>query len=340
MYNLRHIGKRGKPPPKHIPKEVPKLMKKIALLLCTLLVAAFASAAVAADFPAKNVKLIVPFSAGGGTDAVGRALANAAEKYLGQPVVVINKTGGSGAVGMTEGAVSKKDGYTVTMITREIAWLPQMGLAQITPDNFDVIGLVNQDPAIVLVKPDSPFKDVKQILEAARKDPQSVKFASTAKPNFYLLALELNQNVSFNQIPYNGAAEAIPAVMGGHVDFTMVNPGEAIAQLNAGQLVGLGLCSDVRSPALPDVPTMMEQGIDVVTGTWRGLAVPKGTPEAVRKTLEEGFAKAVADPEFVQFMEKRNLGIRYMSAADFKAFLDRDVEQLTQIVEAVKKTQQ
>lgn len=315
-------------------------MKKLALLLCTLLVAVFASTAMAADFPAKNVKLIVPFSAGGGTDAVARALANVAEKYLGQPVVVINKTGGSGAVGMTEGAMSKKDGYTVTMITREIAWLPQMGLAQITPDNFDLVGLVNQDPAIVLVRPDSRFKSVKEIVEATRKDPQSIKFASTAKPNFYLMALELNQDVTFNQIPYNGAAEAIPAVMGGHVDFTMVSPGEAIAQLKAGQLVGLGLCSDVRSPALPDVPTLMEQGMDVVTGTWRGLAVPKDTPEAARKVLEEAFAKAVADPEFVQFMEKRNLGIRYMSSADFKAFLDSDVEQLTQIVEAVKKAQQ
>lgn len=315
-------------------------MKKVALVLCALMVAVFASTAMAADFPAKNVKLIVPFSAGGGTDAVARAVANIAEKYLGQPVVVINKTGGSGAVGMTEGAMAKKDGYTLTMITREIAWLPQMGLAQITPDNFDLVGLVNQDPAIALVRPDSSFKSVKEIVEATRKDPQSVKFASTAKPNFYLMALELNQDVSFNQIPYNGAAEAIPAVMGGHVDFTMVSPGEAIAQIKAGQLVGLGIASDVRSSTLPDVPTMMEQGIDVITGTWRGLAAPKGTPESTLKVLEEAFGKAVADPEFVEFMAKRNLGIRYMDAADFKVFLDGDVKQLTQIVEAVKKAQQ
>lgn len=315
-------------------------MKKLALLLCALMVTVFATTAFAADFPAKNVKLIVPFSAGGGTDAVARALANTAEKYLGQPVVVINKTGGSGAVGMTEGAMAKKDGYTLTMVTREIAWLPQMGLAQITPDNFDLVALVNQDPAIALVRPDSSFKSVKEIVEATRKDPKSVKFASTAKPNFYLMALELNQNVTFNQIPYNGAAEAIPAVMGGHVDFTMVSPGEAIAQIKAGQLIGLGIASDVRSSTLPDVPTMMEQDIDVITGTWRGLAAPKGTPENTLKVLEEAFGKAVADPEFVEFMAKRNLGIRYMDAVDFKAFLDSDVEQLTQIVEAVKKAQQ
>lgn len=189
----------------------------------------FAFAAFAADFPAKNIRMIVPFSAGGGTDAVARALASSAEKHLGQPVVVMNKTGGSDAVGMTEGANSKPDGYTVTLVTREIAWLPQMGLAQISPANFDLIALINEDPAIMLVQPDSKFTSVKDVLEAAKATPGSVKFASTAKPNFYLLALELNQKVKLNQISYNGAAEAIPALMGGHVDFTMVNPGEAIS---------------------------------------------------------------------------------------------------------------
>jgi tripartite-type tricarboxylate transporter receptor subunit TctC len=314
-------------------------MKKLVLALA-LILAVCGCAAFAADFPTKNIKLLVPFAAGGGTDAVARALASAAEKHLGQPVVVMNKAGGSGAVGMTEGATSKPDGYTVTMITREIAWLPQMGLAQITPENFDLIALANEDPAIMLVQPDSKFKSVKDVLDAAKAAPGTVKFGSTAKPNFYLLALELNQKVKFSQIPYNGAAEAIPALMGGHVEFSMVNPGEAISQITSGQLKPLGVCSDKRMAGLPDVPTMTELGYPIVTGTWRGLAVPKGTPDAVKAVLGAAFQKAVAEPDFVAFMKGRTLGIRFMNAKDFKAFVDSDVKALTEIVEEVKKQQQ
>ena len=314
-------------------------MKKLALF-ATLLLLVFAGTALAADFPAKNIRLLVPFAAGGGTDAVARALAVAAEKHLGQSVVVMNRTGGSGAVGMTEGATAKADGYTVTMITREIAWLSQMGLAQITPDNFDMIALVNEDPAIMLVQPDSKFTSVKDVIETAKAAPGTVKFGSTAKPNFYLLALELNQNVKFNQIPYNGAAEAIPALLGGHVEFSMVNPGEAISQIMAGQLKPLGVCSDVRMAGLPDVPTMTELGYPIVTGTWRGIAVPKGTPEDVKAILGAALEKAVAEKEFVDFMNGRTLGIRFLNAADFKTFVENDVKALDAVVEEVKKQQQ
>ncbi len=314
-------------------------MKRLTTIVAALALIVCAVAANAADFPAKNVKLIVPFSAGGGTDAVARSLASVAEKYLGQPVVIINKAGGSGAVGMTEGAMSKKDGYAVTMVTREIAWLYQMGLAQVKPADFAPVILVNEDPAIVLVRPDSQYTSVSELIEAAKSGSANVKFGSTAKPNFYLLALELNQEVTFNQIPYNGAAEAIPAVMGGHVDFTMVNPGEAISQIQAGQLKALGVCSDARLEGLPEVPTMTEQGYPIVTGTWRGLAVPKGTPEDVRAKLEEAFTKAVQDPEFQDFMEKRKLGIRLMDSTQFGQFMDSDSSGLTAIVEAIKAQQ-
>jgi len=191
----------------------------------------------------------------------------------------------------------------------------------------------------MLVRPDSKFASVKDVLEAAKAAPGSVKFGSTAKPNFYLLALELNQKVKFNQIPYNGAAEAIPALMGGHVDFTMVNPGEAISQIKAGQLKPLGVASDVRMAGLPEVPTMTEQGYPIVTGTWRGLALPKGTPADVKAVLADAFQKAASEKEFTGFMNGRTLGIRFMKSEEFKTFVDNDVKALTDIVEEVKKQQ-
>lgn len=294
---------------------------------------------VATDFPKKNIELIVPFSAGGGTDAVARALANAAEKQLGQPVVIINKAGGSGAVGMTEGSKSKPDGYTVTMITREIVSLPLMGLASISADDFDLIGNINQDPAIILVKSDSKYKSAKDLIDDAKKNPGQLKFASTAKPNFYVLALEIDQDVKFNHIPYNGAAEAIPAVLGGHVDFTITNPGEALSQIKAGQLRPLAVMADDRLENLPDVPTLKEEGIDVVSGTWRGLAVPKETPQEVKDILSDAFKKACEDEQFVNFMEKATLGIYYLDAEEFRTFIDKDTELLSEIVDEIKKEQ-
>lgn len=290
-----------------------------------------------AKFPEKNVQLIVPFAAGGGTDAVARALASAAEKELEQPVVVVNKTGGSGAVGMTEGANAKADGYTVTMITREIVSLPLMGLAQIKAEDFDLLANINQDPAIVLVKPDSKYQTIKDLIDDAKARPGAIKFASTAKPNFYILAVEIDQDVEFNQIPYNGAAEAIPAVLGGHVDFTMTNPGEAIAQIKANQLRPLAIMAEERIDALPDVPTMKEEGYDLVSGTWRGLAVPKGTPKEVTDKLASAFETATKDARFVDFMNKQGLGILYLNATEFKKFIDDDTELMSKIVDQIEE---
>lgn len=312
-------------------------MKKTVTVLLLLLMAAggvWANGAQETEaYPTKSVNLIVPFSAGGGTDAVGRALAKTAEKYLGQPVVVVNKTGGSGAVGMTAGATSTPNGYNVTMITREIVSLPLMGLAQITPDDFDLVRLVNMDPALLVVSNDSPYTSLEQIVDEARKNPGRVKFASTAKPNFYILALENNQDIKFNQIPFNGAAEAIPSVVGGHTDFTIAGPGELISQIEGKQLRPIAIMAPERIESLPEVPTFIELGYDVTSGTWRGLAVPNNTPEEVRTVLEEAFAKAIADPDFTAFMKKAKLGIYDLSGEDFRDFIARDTETITQIIE-------
>ncbi|MDR3244435.1 MAG: tripartite tricarboxylate transporter substrate binding protein, partial [Elusimicrobiota bacterium] len=251
------------------------MFKKLAIVcLAAAVVAVAAGVSFSAKYPTKKINFIVPFAAGGGTDAVARKVADQLKRELGQDIVVINQVGGAGAVGMTDGSKKKGDGYNITVVTREVSWLYQMNLAQITPNDFKAIALVNEDPAVLLVKKDSPFKTVKDLVAYAKKNPGKLKFASTAKPNFYLLALEINQGVSFNQIPYNGAAEALPALLGGHVDLSMMSPGEAFAQIKDGSLRALAVASDVRFAGLPTVSTFKENGMNVITGTWRGLAVP------------------------------------------------------------------
>ncbi len=313
-------------------------MKKIGLmfLMIMMVCSSFIWSAATAEvpsYPTKTISLVVPFSAGGGTDAVGRALAHSVEKQLGKSVVVVNKTGGSGAIGMTFGATSAPDGYTVTMVTREIISLPLMGLAQIDHKDFDLIRLVNMDPALICVKPGSKYEDIKVLFADAKKTPGTIKFASTAAPNFYVLAIENSLGLSFNHIPYNGAAEAIPSVMGGHTDFVIAGPGELIGQIEAGQLIPVAIMAPQRFDALPNVPTLTELGYEIISGTWRGLGVPKGTPVEVRTRLENAFDNAIKDVEFEAFMKNAKLGIYNLSSEDFAEFIDSDAATIRTIVE-------
>ncbi|MDR1534080.1 MAG: tripartite tricarboxylate transporter substrate binding protein [Planctomycetota bacterium] len=312
-------------------------MCRPTLVACLAL--AVSGALFAAGYPEKEIRLIVPFAAGGGTDAVARIVADLAAKDLGQPIVIMNKTGGAGAVGMTEGARSRPDGYTVTMITRELCSLYQVDLSLVQPKDFLPVCLVNEDPAVVLVPKNSPLKSLKDIVEGARARPGSLKFASSAQPNIYLLAMMTELGLSFNQIPYGGAGESIPALLGGHCDFTMVNPGEAIAQIRAGELIPLAVCSDGPYAGLPGVPTMRELGYNVTASTWRGLAVPPRTPREIAEKLESAFKKAVDSPEFQKFMADRTLGVRFIPAAEYMDFMLRDAEALAPIMKIVKAQQ-
>lgn len=305
-----------------------KLLKSI-LIAAGIMVSA---TSIAADYPSKNIRLVVPFGAGGGTDAVGRTLANSAKDILGQNISVMNRTGGAGAVGMSFGAQQRADGYTLTVVTREIASLPQMGLMHHSSDDFKLIRMVNLDPAVVLVAADSPYNTINDLIKEAKENPGKVKFASTAAPNFYLMSLEKHQNIKLNAIPYNGASEAIPAVLGHHTAVTMVTPGEAIAQLRSGQLKALGVMSEERIQYIPDVPTLIEQGVNVTTGTWRGIGAPKDTPDAIIETLGKAFDEAMASAEFKEFMAKGAMTIHNLDNKAFTDFVEQDTKALGTLI--------
>lgn len=308
------------------------MRKKLMMIIFTLMaVCAFAKA-----YPSKNINMIVPFSAGGGTDAVARKLGSLMEKELGTSVVIVNKTGGAGAVGMTFGATQKKDGYTITMITREIVSLPLMNLSPISYKDFTLVSLVNMDPAVVLVEKDSKYQTLDDLLTDAKANPEKIKFASTAKPNFYALAIENEAGVKFNHIPYNGAGEVIPALLGKHADFSLMGPGEAIGQLKAGQLRALGIMADTRIESLPEVATLKELGHDVVSGTWRGIAVPKGTSPEIVAALDAAIKKSVESDDFKDFMNNSTFGIKYLNGKDFEAFIVDDTTTIDSIVKSLK----
>lgn len=266
------------------------------------------------SFPTKPITIIVPWAAGGGTDATARALAKAAEKHLGVSVAVVNKTGGTGSVGMTEGATAKPDGYTTTMTTVELTTTPHLGLSQITYKDFTPVAQINFDSAAVTVKADAPWNTIQEFIDYAKANPGKVRVGNSGPGGIWHLAsaaLEAGTGVKFNPVPFDGAAPAVTALMGGHIEAVTVSPAEVKAQVDAGKLKTLAVMSDERAEALPDVPTLKEEGITGVTsvGPWRGIAVPKDTPDEIVKVLEEAFMKAAKEPEFVEFMNNNGLGI-------------------------------
>lgn len=286
-------------------------------------------------FPNHPVSIIVPYAKDGGTDVIARALGFSMEKILGQPVIIKNKLGGSGATGMISGAASIPDGYTLTMITREIVSLPALGLAEITRSDFQLLALVNKDPAVLVVSENSSYTSLDQIVIQARKNPGKIKFASPAKPHFYILEFENSQNILFNKIPYNGAAGAIPAVINGQADFTLVNPGELWKELKAGRVHAMAVMANQRTAAMPDIPTFNELGFDVTSFTWRGLGVPLKTPEAIRKILEKIVEEACNDPVFIKSMQDAKYSCKYIGSNDFSDFIDKDIEAITVILKKV-----
>lgn len=274
------------------------------------------------DFPQKPITLIVPYAAGGGTDTTARALAKAAEKLLNQPVLVVDRTGGGGAVGLMEGAGAKADGYTVTYLVSELTTLPHLGLLPITYEKFKPIAQTNFDPSAITVRADSPWQTVGELLDYARQHPGELKMGNAGTGSIWHLAavtLEQGTGATFAHIPFEGAGPAVSALISGFVDAVPVSPAEVKQGVDKGELRTLAIAAAERSEALPDVPTLQEAtGIAVdFTGTWRGLAVPKDTPDAVADRLAQVFMKATEDREFREAMQENGLGLL---VRDGKAF--------------------
>lgn len=293
----------------------------------------------AVKFPTKPIELVVPYAAGGGTDLVGRAIAEALKPILGQDVVVVNKTGGSGAVGTNEVAQAKGDGYKMVMATREIVSNPLLGLAPFKTTDFKFIGNLNRDPAMIVVSSKSKYKTLEDLINDIKANPGKLNFASSSTPSLYGIPFAEAAKLDYVTIPFQGTAQAVVEVLGGRAEFGIYNPGEVKSQIESGDLRPLAVMNAKRLEGFfKDVPTVKEKGINVDwAGTYRGIAVPKSTPDEIVKILEEAVGKAVKDQKFVDFMNKQNLFIDYLNAAEFQEMIKKDTVALDAIVQVVNK---
>jgi tripartite-type tricarboxylate transporter receptor subunit TctC len=293
-----------------------------------LLIGLFAGLVSAQTFPAKPVQLMVAYPAGGSTDIAARIVAAIAEKDLGQSMVVVNKGGAGGQVGWTEMSRAKPDGYYIGFIN-----LPALNTVILDPDrkaafNVDAfVPVINQvlDPGIIWVKGDSPYKNLKDLLDAAKKNPNKISAATTGILSDDHLAILMMEEAApgalFRIVHFEGGAPVMTAVMGGHIECAFDNVGSVFRRIRTGELRALAVMDTQRSPFIPDVPTMRELGYPtVISSSTRGIAVPKGTPQPVIKRLEQSLKKAMDDPEHLKKMEEAGLQLRIMVGEEYAKY--------------------
>jgi len=315
------------------------MLKRI--LIISLILSCFAAMPLqAAEFPTKEVQIIIPWAAGGATDLIFRALAATTGKYLGKAVVVVNRPGGAGAVGYTECMKSQPDGYTLVSAITPLTILPHQVTTAFSYKSFDPVINVVRDPGMFLVKSDSPWKSLKEFLDYAKKNPDMITVGNSgAGGGVHLIALAFQQaaGVKFNHIPFAGGGPSVTALLGGHINAVTVSPPEGIEHVKAGKLRIIALFADKRFELFPDVPTVKEQGIDFVMGQWRGLAAPKGTPPDVIKKLHDAFKKGMDDPVFQKNAKDMVVNLSYLGPEAFGKLMAYDDEFYAKLVKEIKK---
>jgi tripartite-type tricarboxylate transporter receptor subunit TctC len=277
-----------------------------------------------AEYPERPIALIVPWGAGGGTDATGRIIASLLQEELGQPVNVINRTGGSGVVGHTAIATAPADGYTIGVATVEIGMMHWAGLTKLTHEAYEPIALYNSDPAGILVAADSELSSVEDLFAAAAANPGDLKGSGSGQGGIWHLALAgmLNaQGLNASDVPWvpsKGSAAALQELVAGGVDVVTSSVVEASGLIDAGRVKALAVMSSDRIGAFADVPTLAEAGgSDWETAAWRGIVAPDGIPEDVKARLKEAMTNVWNSDQFIEFMNGRGFGLTYLEGDEF-----------------------
>lgn len=296
-----------------------------------------------AEYPERPITFIVPWGAGGGTDAVGRILASLLEKELGQPVNVVNRTGGSGVVGHSAIATAKPDGYTIGMPTVEITMMHWAGLTDLSYKNYKVLAQVNLDSGGLMVKADSPYQNAGDLLAAIKSEPaRTFKASGTGQGGIWHLGFAgwlLSEGVDpagSPWVPSQGAAPALKDMVAGGIGIVTSSLAEGRALIEAGEVRALATMGADRLGIFPDVPTLKEStGSDWTVGAWRMVAGPAGLPDDVVAKLVPALEKAYNSDEYKEFMTGRGFGMIWRSADDAAAYMQKADENFGKVMKEV-----
>ena len=314
----------------------------IAGAVAALTLALGNTTALAQNYPSRPITLIVPWGAGGGTDATARIIASLLEKDLGQPVTVVNRTGGSGVVGHSAIAQAAADGYTIGMATVEIGMMHWQGLTPLNGTSYTPLGLVNADPAGLQVRADSPYKTVQDVLAAVKANPGKLKASGTGQGGIWHLAIAgllSDQKIdpaALPWVPSNGAAPGLQDLVAGGVDVAPTSLPEARSLIDAGKLRSLAVMNPTPAALYPNVPTLKTAlGSDWTMAAWRGLVAPKGIPAEARDKLAAAIKKVASSKDYTEFMAKQGYGVIYAAPEDFAKFMAKSDTELGATMKAV-----
>jgi tripartite-type tricarboxylate transporter receptor subunit TctC len=314
----------------------------VATAAAAVLAAAAAAPALAQEYPDRPLTLIVPWGAGGGTDATARIVAALLEEELGQPVSVVNRTGGSGVVGHSAIAQAEADGYTIGMATVEIGMMHWQGLTELTYEDYTPIALVNFDPAAIQVRADAPWEDLEALVEHVRENPGQLTASGTGQGGIWHLAIAgfLSQldiaPDAVRWVPSEGAAPGLQDLVAGGVDVVPCSIPEARSLLEAGRVRSLGVMSSERNEAFPDIPSAEESlGVAWEIGAWRGIVAPQGIPEEVRERLAEALEAVYNDDQYAEFMAGQGFGRAWAAGDEFAEFMRESNDNLGAVMREV-----
>jgi tripartite-type tricarboxylate transporter receptor subunit TctC len=298
-------------------------------------------------YPTKPITMIVPFPPGGVADIVGRPLAATMEKTLKQPVVIVNRTGAGGAVGMAAAAKSAPDGYTILMGLSSISIFPVSDrIMGKTPPyelkDFAPIALVTADPTVLVVRADGPFRTLKDFVEHAKANPGKINYSSSGVYGTLHVAMEIFANaagIKLFHVPYQGGGPAVTALLGGQVEASAQGPAAAIGQIKGGKMRALASWGTERLKLLPEIPTFKELGYDAEFYIWSGVFAPAGTPTPVIGRLREAVRAAANAADFRAAMEKVSTPVSYLDAPEFQKYWERDAQRLAAAIEKIGKVE-
>jgi tripartite-type tricarboxylate transporter receptor subunit TctC len=321
-----------------------KTLKTICAVALTL--GALAGTAMAQDaYPTRPVTMVIPFPPGGVADTVGRPVAEAMGRYLNQPVVVLNRAGAGGGIGMAQVAKSAPDGYNVLLALSSVVVLPEADRLLNRPPQFELaqlqpIARMTADPTVLVVRADSPWKTYAEFIAFAKANPGRITFGSSG--NYGTMHVPMEQLKAATDsfllhVPYTGAGPAITGLLGGQVDALASGPASVAGQIKAGKMRALAHWGEGRLPTLPDVPSFKELGVSINYSQWSGIFVPAGTSAAVVDKLREAARVAAKDPKTIQIFATAGTSFQFQDMAEFDKFVQDDARAMLEVLKKIGK---
>ena len=308
-------------------RNCPSHRLRFLIIICLFAAAGFlalGSNSAGAAYPDRPIKMIVPWAAGGDTDAICRVIAGSMEKHLGKPVIIVNITGASGTVGAREAKKAPPDGYTILAVHDFIHTTYYTGVAELTYKDFEPVSLLTATPSILGAYAKTPWNNLKELIEDARKRPEQITVGATlgSTSHFFPAMVAQAAGVKWKYVSYEGTATRMTALLGGHVLLGDTNLTQ-MDKVKAGQIKMLAIATPKRLPEIPDVPTFKELGYDVLYAVNRGIMAPKGTPEAALAKLEDACGKAAKDSAVMESMQKQGTLVEFLNRKAYADFLQK-----------------